>query len=193
MSRTREPTKRELLIEAAARVLAEEGPGAVTARRMAAEVGASTMAVYTHVGSMDDLLAAVHTEGFVRFHRRLAAVRRAGDPLACLRALGLAYRRFARAEPHLYQAMFGRTLADAALTPAQAEQALSTFTILRDAVARAVEDGLLAGDPQDVAAQIWATVHGFVSLELAGLLIDARPAQAYDRLLDTLVRGLAPR
>lgn len=186
------PTKRELLIEAAARVLAEEGPGAVTARRMGAEIGASTMAVYTHVGSMDELLTAVHTEGFARFHRRLAAVRPSDDPAEELHALGLAYRRFARAEPHLYQAMFGRTLADAALTPEQAEQALSTFLILRDAVARAVDAGLLAGDPQDVATQIWATVHGFVSLELAGLIVDDRPARAYDALLGTLVRGLGP-
>ncbi|MGH3744700.1 MAG: WHG domain-containing protein [Mycobacteriales bacterium] len=187
------PSKRELLIEAAARVLAEEGPGAVTARRMATEVGASTMAVYTHVGSMDDLLAAVHTEGFVRFHRRLSAVRLTGDPLTDLRGLGLAYRRFARAEPHLYGAMFGRSLTDAALTPEQAEQALSTFEILREAVARAVDAGLLGGDARVVAQQIWAAVHGFVSIELAGMLRDPRPAQAYDALLGTLVRGLAPR
>lgn len=186
------PTKRDLLIEAAARVLAEEGPGAVTARRMAVEVGASTMAVYTHAGSMDELLTAVHTEGFVRFHRRLSAVRRTDEPLADLRGLGLAYRRFARAEPHLYQAMFGRTLADAALTAEQAEQALSTFAILRDAVARAVDAGSLRGDPEQTASQIWVTVHGFVSLEIAGLLFDARPAKAYDALLTTIVRGLAP-
>ena len=185
------PTKRELLIEAAARVLAEEGQSAVSARRMAAEVGASTMAVYTHVGSMDELLTAVHTEGFVRFHRRLSAVRRSDEPLADLYGLGVAYRRFARAEPHLYQAMFGRTLADAALTTEQTEQALSTFAILRDAVARAVDAGQLAGDPEVAASQIWVTVHGFVSLELAGLLFDPRPAQAYDALLTTLVVGLA--
>lgn len=186
------PTKRDLLIEAAARVLAEEGPAAVTARRMAVEIGASTMAVYTHAGSMDELLAAVHTEGFVRFHRRLSAVGRTDDPLADLHGLGVVYRRFARSEPHLYGAMFGRTLADAALTTEQAEQALSTFGILRDAVARAIDAGLLAGDPDAAASQIWATVHGFVSLELAGLLFDARPARAYDALLGTLVRGLAP-
>jgi AcrR family transcriptional regulator len=186
------PTKRELLIEAAARVLAEEGQGAVSARRMATEIGASTMAVYTHVGSMDDLLTAVHTEGFIRFHRRLSAVRRTDEPLADLHGLGLAYRRFARAEPHLYQAMFGRTLADTALTTEQAEQALSTFAILRDAVARAIDAGLLAGDPESAASQIWVTVHGFVSLELAGLLFDAHPARAYDDLLGTLVHGLAP-
>lgn len=186
------PTKRDLLIEAAARVLAEEGPGAVTARRMATEIGASTMAVYTHVGSMEELLTAVHTEGFVRFHRRLSAVRGTDDPSAYLHGLGLAYRRFARAEPHLYGAMFGRSLADASLTPEQAEQALSTFEILRGAVARAIDAGVLGGEATAVAQQIWAAVHGFVSLELAGMVLDRRPARAYDALLATLVRGLAP-
>ena len=55
------------LIEAAARVLAEEGRPAVTARRLAAEVGASTMAVYTHFGSMDELLVRMCRDGFARF------------------------------------------------------------------------------------------------------------------------------
>ena len=55
------------LVEAAARVLAEEGPSAVSARRLANEVGASTMVVYTHFGGMDHVLGHVRREGFRRF------------------------------------------------------------------------------------------------------------------------------
>lgn len=186
------PAKRELLIEAAATVLAQEGAGAVSVRRVAAEVGTSTMAVYTWFGGKDELLAAVRAEGFSRFERRLSAVRRTDDPLRDLHGLGLAYRRFARAEPHLYEAMFGRVLTDIPATAEQLEAALSTFAILRDAVARAIDAGLLAGEPEAVARQIWAAVHGFVLLELSAVLPDPHPARAYEALLITLVRGLRP-
>ena len=55
------------LIEAGARVLAEEGRPAVTARRLATEAGTSTMAVYTHFGSMEELFVQMCQEGFARF------------------------------------------------------------------------------------------------------------------------------
>lgn len=185
------PTKRELLVEAAARVLTEEGRPAVTARRVAKETGTSTMAVYTHFGSMDDLLAAVLALGFARFHRKLAAVGTSDDPLRDLDRLGVAYRRFARAEPDLYRAMFGGELRFDSLTAEQAEQAASTFGLLRDAVARAADAQRVAVDPEAGARQLWAAVHGFVLLELAGLLAERRPARAYEALLATLGRGLA--
>ncbi|MGH8570384.1 MAG: helix-turn-helix domain-containing protein, partial [Gammaproteobacteria bacterium] len=54
------------LIEAAARVLARDGPDALTTRRLASEVGTSTMALYTHFGGMDDLRRAVRLEWFER-------------------------------------------------------------------------------------------------------------------------------
>lgn len=182
--------KRELLVDAAASVLAQEGAAAVSVRRVAAEVGTSTMAVYTWFGGKDELLAAVRAEGFARFGRRLSAVRRTDDSLRDLHGLGLAYRRFARAEPHLYEAMFGRALVEVAASPEQVEAALATFAILRDAVARAIDAGLLAGEPEAVARQIWAAVHGFVLLELSAVLPDPHAARAYEALLATLMRGL---
>ena len=78
MPKTADPTVRVRLIEAAARILAEEGPGALTLRRVAAEVGTSTMAVYTHFGGMTELRRAVREQGF-------RAPRRAHGRRPCLR------------------------------------------------------------------------------------------------------------
>src|SRR5438477_232205 len=47
------------LIEAAARLIATEGASGLTLRRVAEEVGTSTMAVYTHFGGMPELRRAV--------------------------------------------------------------------------------------------------------------------------------------
>lgn len=77
------------------------------ARRLAREVGASTMAVYHHFGGMPRLLAAVTDEGFRQLDAHLAAVPTTDDPVAALGRLALAYRAAARKNPHLYDLMFG--------------------------------------------------------------------------------------
>jgi AcrR family transcriptional regulator len=173
------PGKRERLIEAAAALLVDEGPGAVSVRRVASDVGVSTMAVYTWFGSKEELLEAVRAEGFARFGASLAAVGETSDPLHDLLGLGSAYRRFAHEFPHLYHAMFGRTLAGIEPTPEHAAQARATFDIMRDAVARAVELGVWTCDVDSAAGQLWAAVHGFVMLELADVMLDPDHDAAY--------------
>jgi len=57
--RTREPLTRERVIDAALRVMDEEGLEAVTMRRVAREVGVEAMSLYHHVEDKEDLLDAV--------------------------------------------------------------------------------------------------------------------------------------
>ena len=73
---SRRPDVRRRLLDAAAQVLAEEGPSALTARRLTRDVGASTMAVYTHFGSMPALVREVVADGFARLHARVGRGRR---------------------------------------------------------------------------------------------------------------------
>jgi len=47
---------RERLVEAGTRLLERDGLEALKARKVAAEIGVSTMAVYTHFGGMNGLL-----------------------------------------------------------------------------------------------------------------------------------------
>jgi len=173
--RTRDPAVADRLIEAAARVLAEDGHDAVTARRMAAEVGTSTMAVYTHFGSMDDLLGRVWREGFDRFGAALESPPLTADPIADWAAQGWAYRRFALENRHLYRAMFGEQAFDQVREPADLVAAAATFASLLDRLRRAVAAGRLAIEDIDLAGQVvWASVHGHMSLELNGAFVATR-------------------
>ena len=63
MSADRQTDVRRRLVEVAADLLGEEGPAALSARRLAREAGTSTMAVYTHFGGMPALVRAVVAEG----------------------------------------------------------------------------------------------------------------------------------
>jgi AcrR family transcriptional regulator len=159
------------LLEQAVRTLSEDGPDALSLRKLAAQVGTSTTAVYSLFGGKPELLNAVYEEAFTRFGQRLDAVEPTADPIADLAALGAAYRASALEEPHFYQVMFGPVGGAMTPEPESVERGMATFRPLLDAVQRAIDAGLLIDeDPVRIAASMWATVHGLVSLELRALL-----------------------
>lgn len=162
---------RRRLLEEAARLLGEEGPSALTARRLAKDAGTSTMALYTHFGGMPALVREVVAEGFARLVARVDAVEPSDDPLEDLRRMAAAYLENARVDPHLYAVMFGSaSLGGYRLHDEELDVGLAAFGQLAGAVARAMELGALRrDDPAAVAGQVWAALHGYVMLELAGL------------------------
>ncbi len=165
--RVHDDALRTRLLEVASESVATGGESAVTVRAVAAAAGTSASAVYALFGSRDELVAAVSAEGFRRFAAHLAAVPRTEDPLADLRALGLAYRSSSLADPHFYRVMFDRAVRPSADALPAVER--PTFRVLRDAVER-----LMPNAPDErvdaAAVGLWGLVHGLVSLELAGLL-----------------------
>ncbi len=181
-----DPAVRAALIETAARIVATEGRAALTLRRLAGEVGTSTMAVYTHFGSMEELRREVRREGFARLRARLAAVRDSKDPMADLTLLGAAYYLSATASPNLYRAMF----LDGPVDDGDLGTGLDTFMYLVKAIGRCLEAGRFpeAGgtDPAELALEVWGMTHGFVSLQLANLL----PADQAAEHLSSGVRSL---
>jgi AcrR family transcriptional regulator len=187
--RRADPALRESLIETAALLLAEEGPAALSTRRLAAQVGTSTTAVYTHFGGMDDLVRAVVHEGFARLNARMGEVGRSPDPVADVAALGLAYRRNAQDNPALYAVMFGGAgLGGFSMTDEDRQYGRFTLEILVGAIERCVEAGRFRpGDSPAIAHQMWIALHGLVSLELGGYLVEPYDA---DACFAAQVRGL---
>jgi AcrR family transcriptional regulator len=154
------------LLETAARLIAAEGASGLTLRRLAREVGTSTMAIYTHFGSMSELRSAVRREGFARLATHLAEVEETGDTVADVGLLGWAYIVNATTNPHLYRVMFMEHVDECDL-PVGVE----TFQVLVGGVERCVRAGRFdQADPLELALQLWSSIHGTVALHLAGLL-----------------------
>jgi len=164
------------LIEAAARLLAEEGPNALTTRRLASEVGASTMALYTHFEGMDDLRRAVRLEWFKRLFEQLAKVPRTTDPVADLAAQGWAYFFSAVENPHMFRA----TVVDPIGEPPVSTTGegywipsigIEAFRVLVDSVQRCTDEGRLRpGDAIGRALQLWMMGNGVLVACLAGFV-----------------------
>ncbi len=166
------------LVEAAIRLLESGGHAAVQARKLAAEIGMSTMAVYTHFGGMSQLFEAIVREGFLRFAAHVDAVPKTDDPMADFFAKGIAYRDWALKNSQLYRLMFGLTRT----TPARVEQDMTlagtistlpegqaAFEVMVHALDRVREAGQIGSvDPVLAAGQFLSATHGYVLLEMAG-------------------------
>ena len=166
------------LVEAGMRVLERDGMAALSARKLAAETGTSTMAVYTHFGGMTGLVDAIAAETFARFTAALTEVERTDDPVADFFVMGVHYREFALANPQRYQMMFGtsaesvdRHHADLTVTGNASDRAefAVSFEALLDVVRRMIGAGRIRDDGASVVAgRLWCLTHGAVLLEIAG-------------------------
>ncbi|MFF9645680.1 TetR/AcrR family transcriptional regulator [Kitasatospora aureofaciens] len=187
--RRTDPGARPALVDIAARLLAEEGPQALSARRIASEIGTSTMALYTHFNGMRGLVRAMVHEGFTRLQHYFTLVEFSDDPVSDLALLGRAYRCNALANPHLYAVMFGgSSLAGFSLGEEDRQYGRYTLAGVAECAARCIEAGRFrAEDAELVAHQMWSAVHGLVVLELGEYLTE--PCDA-DRLLEAQLVGL---
>jgi AcrR family transcriptional regulator len=168
------------LVAAAIELLAVEGPTAIKVRAAAEAARLSTIAAYHQPAGLPELPAALVDQGFRDLGDALLQVPAIEDPATALFAMALASRRFARANPHLYDLMFGlstRGSYRALPSPESAAQGrIDNFQLayshLANACGRLVASGRVSA-PQDseaVAPQLWSAVHGMVTLELGGHL-----------------------
>ncbi|GAA1347134.1 TetR/AcrR family transcriptional regulator [Falsarthrobacter nasiphocae] len=170
---------RRLLLDAAARIMAAEGPGGLSLRGVAAEVGVSTTAVYSLVGNKRALEREVSLAAIESFTRAQESARRGEDPVDDLSYLGRSYRQWALDNPALYRVMFGGRSQVLPEGPRALVPLTQTLEIL-DA------QGRLAGSVGEATYSIWACVHGAVSLELSG---PGPWADTYPALLRSLGRA----
>ncbi|SRR6266496_406766 len=190
--RKADPNVRASLIDIAARLLAEEGPPALSTRRIAAEAQTSTMAVYTHFGSMSGLVREIVHEGFARLQNQFSQVKQTDDPVADLCVHGRAYRGNARENSHLYAAMFGgEALSGFELTEEDRQHGRYVLAAIVDCVARCIDGGRFRpGEAGMVAHHMWFAMHGLVNLELGRYLIEPWTADAcFETQLVSLVVG----
>jgi AcrR family transcriptional regulator len=187
-----DPNIRTALIDIAARLLSEEGPSALSTRRLAAEAGTSTMAVYTYFGSMSALVREIVHEGFARLQQVFDLVEPTDDAVADMALLGRAYRYNAVTNPDMYSVMFGTSaLAGFELTEEDRQHGRYTLGAVVECADRCVETRRFRReDPFMVAHQMWLGVHGTVTLELGEYLVDPYGAdRCFEAQLISLMVG----
>jgi AcrR family transcriptional regulator len=153
------------LVAAGRRLLEEEGPEALTMRRLADRVGIRAPSLYKHLPDKAALEAAIVATGLeeaaAAFEAAVegadggtgkVAAAMAGSGGGVLPALAAAYRRFALEHPHLYRLMNNGPLPREHLPPGLEERTAAPLLRVAGSQAR--------------ARAVWAFAHGMVTLEL---------------------------
>ena len=194
-TRTRTPSAgmEGALLASAADILESEGPDALSVRRIAAAAGVAPMGVYNHFESKSGIIEALYIQGFERLGAAMQAMAQVADPSDALLDGAHRYRALALAHPMAYQLMFLRAVPGFEPTDYAIGECTGAYEHLVAAVERGMRAGVITeGEPTETAQLIWATIHGWVSLELLGLGFVEDLDAGYDRLCRALLRGLRP-
>jgi AcrR family transcriptional regulator len=186
---------RDEILTAAREILRVEGIRGLGMRPLGRAVGVTAPTLYDYFPSKERVLDALFLEGAELLGTAMDEAAAGSAPgLERLRALGLAYRRFAVENPDLYFLIFGRV--DATYRPGEyeIESAHCRFDGLVRAVEEAIEVGdLTPGNPELIAHALWTMGHGHVTLEIGGYAEKCdpiAPEELYDRVFAFLLVGM---
>ncbi|HHU40397.1 MAG TPA: TetR/AcrR family transcriptional regulator [Propionibacterium sp.] len=175
---------RRHLVAAARAELEEHGVANVVLTRLAQTCGVSVAAPYRHFPSKEALLAEVANGGFTELAAALGEAARDGaSPRDRLLDAGVAYVRFAIANPHLFRLMFNTDVR----TPVGEESRES-----RGVLVSLVQECDLAVPVTRAVRASWAMVHGQAALCVGAMgkfedLTDETIREDLEVLLDGMI------
>lgn len=179
-------TFRQQIMASAERLFASRGYQEVSLRAIAAEVGCSPMTLYRYFDDKEHLFNTIRSQAFSRFAAAQEAAA-SGHPelMSRVRALGRAYSDFADEEPNAFRLMFELQQSPDANAELKAASERA-FRSIRKETAAAIDAGELTGDPDTMAHLFWTSLHGIVTLDMAGKLTHGRSKAD---LLDAMFSG----
>lgn len=159
------------LIKAGVEILAKEGVGGLSLRKVAQRAGVSHSAPYAHFPDKQSLIAAISTEGFNQLYLELNAAisPHTNDPKKQLTEGSRAYVQFAINNSDTFKIMFSGVLEKEKDYPAFVEISHKTFELVVSIVRACQDAGILSSTPPgQMAVAVWGQVHGIISLALEG-------------------------
>lgn len=184
------PTRlsRESIVNAALTFLDREGWDALTINALATQLGTKGPSLYNHVDSLDDL-------------RRTVRMRVVGDIIGMLNTVGQgrtrddavmviasAYRSYAHHHPGRYSAFTRMPLGgdDPDFTEATRAAAAPVISVL-------ASYGLEGDDAFHAALEFWSAMHGFVLLEMTGVMNGIDTDAVFTDMVLRLASGMERR
>ena len=162
---------RRALVDAALKLIEQQGPQGFTLSDAAKSAGVTPAAVYRHFAGRDDLIAECARQGFEIFADLMDHAYNGGKPsaLSAFEATGRAYLAFARKFPGHYMAMFesGISLNTNPGLARASERARLVFSRAAEKLSQHIPEGKRPPAAM-FSAHIWAMSHGVVELFTRG-------------------------
>lgn len=154
-------TDRAQILSAALEHLERDGRRKLSLRSLASSLGLVPNALYRYFADKSQLDAALSTEVTTQVHAVLEKATRRREPEAAIRSMARAYLDFAKRHPFLYEAWMAPCVETS--DSQSAHDALWAFVMSKVTP--------VCGEKQaaEAATMLWAFLHGFAQLELAGV------------------------
>ena len=176
---------RDALVQAALREAEREGPEAISIKALAKQLGVSQPAPYRHFADRDALLQAASAEAFRQFNAILSEAIKRPSKRSKLSRFAQTALEFGLRRNGIYRLMFAsRTMACATTDSELHVAARETFALLVESF-EAPAIGLLR---ERHALQIWAALHGVISLAEQGLLRGLAARVTREELIEDIVQ-----
>lgn len=177
---------REMIVNAALNFLDREGWDGLTINALAGQLGTKGPSLYNHVDSLEDLRRTVRMRVIDDILQMLSTVGAGRTRDDAVIAMASAYRSYAHHHPGRYSAFTRMPLGgdDPEFTSASHAAAAPVISVL-------ASYGLDGEDAFHGALEFWAALHGFVLLEMTGVMDSSVVKVDTDAVFTDMVRRLA--
>ncbi|HYG02777.1 MAG TPA: TetR/AcrR family transcriptional regulator [Chryseosolibacter sp.] len=170
--RHKEELKKEILM-AATKLFMEQGYEATSIRNIAEKIEYSPATVYLYYRDKDEIMHAVHSEGFKMLVSHFAPLATIADPFERLKRLGQAYIQFCLENAEMYNLLFVMHDPMDHVTHCKEDwdEGDRAFDVLYNTVVDCQQKGYLHDiEPIGLSFMIWSTMHGLCTLRTSGHL-----------------------
>jgi AcrR family transcriptional regulator len=185
------PTKlsRDVVVNAALTFLDREGWDALTINALAAQLGTKGPSLYNHVDSLEDLRRTVRMRVIGDILEMLSRVGQGRERDDAVLVMAGAYRSYAHHHPGRYSA-FTRVPLGGRDDP---EYTAVARAAAEPVIAVLASYGLSGDEAFYAALEFWAALHGFVLLEMTGVMGDIDIDVVFTNMVLRLATGLEHR
>jgi AcrR family transcriptional regulator len=186
----RKERTRELILRASLELAQEHGWAQLTLRRIAERIQYTHPALYAYFATKDELFVALLQRGLLLLYAELEAARLASQgPYQALRSMALAYWGFAWQHPELYQVMHGLGGVAFTNTAMRADERRVGEPVATALVELLAQRGQQVGDVDQKVTLLWSTIHGLITLTMAGRFERDDAAALVEQFLHDMMRG----
>ncbi len=200
MARRKDHSREELkamALDGAWRVVGEEGFEALTARRLAAEIGYAPGTIYNLFASMDDLYLAVNSRTLDALYETLdspACNDPCRSPVQNMKAMAKLYMAFARDHRPHWLMLFSHRLPEGRKAEAWYQTKIDRLFVPLETILQPLFTNRQIQKRKMAARVLWSSVHGLCFLQETGkmpLVGGASPAETMaGYLIETFVKGI---
>lgn len=183
---------RKSILSAAREVFLEKGVEQTSIRSIAQRIEYSPTTIYLYFKDKNDILHALHHEGFQLLNVQMVALTAVSDPFERLKAMGRIYIRFAEENADFYDLMFVQKAPMDSLDEEESwMEGQTAFDGLKQTIQECMDQGKLAFKDAEIGAfLVWSSMHGMCTLNDRGrckILDEMNREHIVERTFDTFI------